>query len=171
MTTWLPHTTRHEIKRIEHGPLPLAAIRFVTIHINDGTTAGTLDWWAQDGHEADGAHLQISDNGHAFQCAPLNVKCWHDGNYNDVSWGLEHEGIAPRRASDWPHVQLHASANRCAWLLHEANLGRPQHGVNIKGHGELGVQGGGHPLCPGVAFPWSTYLSLVHIAYMEHWGR
>lgn len=169
-TLWLPNTTRHPIPRLDHGPL--ATVRYVVIHINEGTTAGTLSWWAQPGHEADGAHLQISKDGRAYQTAALNRKLWHAGAANGESVGFEHEGFshATHPKDTRPHVQLHASANRLAWVLHECQLGRPKHGKNYFGHGEGGAAWGGHPDCPG-SWPWAEYQAMAMTAYMEHWGR
>lgn len=167
---WVPNTHHHPISLINHGPL--TDVKEVIIHVNDGTTNGTLEWWNTPGHEADGAHLQISKNGQSFQTAPLNAECWHCPPMNHLTVGVEHEGwsraeIAHRNDSR-PHVQLHASANRVAWILHECKLGRPDIDHNIKSHSAYPE--GGHPNCPG-PWPWEEYEELCHTAYMNHWGR
>lgn len=169
-TVWLPNTRRHPIARIDHGPI--RTIEFIVIHINEGTTAGTFDWWAKPGHEADGAQVQISKDGTAYQTMRLDHKAWQAGDANNRSTGIEHEGFShsTHPNDSRPHVQLHASANRAAWILHECNLGRPKHGKNLFGHSEGGAAWGGHPLCPG-AWPWDEYVSLCMEAYMGHWGR
>lgn len=167
---WIPNTNHHPIRRLDHGPL--RTVELIIIHINDGSTAGTLNWWTQTGHEADGAHLQISKNGQAFQTMALDRETWHCPPVNERSVGIEHEGFSraePAHAHDSrPHVQLHASANRAAWILHECNLGRPSEGHNILPHSHY--QAGGHPNCPG-PWPWDTYMELCMEAYLTHWGR
>lgn len=169
-TAWVPNTRRHIIARLDHGAL--STVKFVVIHINEGTTAGTLSWWAEPGHEADGAHVQVSKDGTAYQVASLRRKLWHAGDANDESVGIEHEGFShsTHPHDSRPHVQLHASANRAAWILHECGLGRPKHGKNLFGHGEGGAAWGGHPLCPG-PWPWDEYVDLCLDAYVSHWGR
>lgn len=163
-TLWMPNTVHHEIGRIEHGKL--RTVDFVVVHINVGTTEGTFSWWAQGGHEADGAQVQIDRDGTAYQCTPLNVKCWHAGNVNDRSIGIEHEGFP---GQVYPHIQLHASANRAAWIHHECGLGRPKVGRTVFPHSFGGAAWGGHA-CPG-PFPWGEYQTLLTAAYMDHWGR
>lgn len=167
---WLPNTNHHPITNGQHGLLE--DVKEVIIHINDGTTAGTLAWWAKPGHEPDMAHVQISKNGQSFQVAPLNVECWHCPPVNLTSVGFEHEGYSraelAHHTDSRPHVQLHASANRVAFTLHECKLGRPEVGHNIKPHADYPE--GGHPNCPG-PWPWEEYEELCHNAYMSHWGR
>lgn len=167
---WIPNTNHHPIHRIDHGAL--VNVEAVIIHINDGATAGTLSWWADPSHEADGAHLQISKNGQSFQTAALDRECWHCPPVNPTTVGIEHEGFSraePQHVHDSrPHVQLHASANRAAWILHECRLGRPKVGHNILPHSHYPA--GGHPNCPG-PWPWAEYEELVLTAYMSHWGR
>lgn len=169
-TMFMPNTEKHLIKRIDHGPI--RTVEFVVIHINEGTTPGTFGWWAQAGHEADGAQVQISKSGKAYQTMGLNRKAWHAGDANDRAIGIEHEGFSrdTHPKDTRPRVQLHASANRVAWILHECKLGRPRHGTNVFGHGDGGAAWGGHPLCPG-PWPWAEYMELCMTAYMEHWGR
>lgn len=167
---WLPNTIHHPIARLDHGAL--TDVEEVIIHINDGTTDGTLTWWAKPGHEADGAHLQISKSGKSFQTGGIDRVMWHCPPQNHVSVGIEHEGWSRAEAAhvhdSRPHVQMHASANRCAWILHECKLGRPKIHHNIKPHSDYPQ--GGHPNCPG-PWDWDLYLELTMHAYMTHWGR
>lgn len=167
----IPHTEQHIISRINHGPR--AHTNFVVVHITDGSTMdGALSWWAQDGHEADGAHI-IVDNHHAMQTADLRAKCWHAGAANDESPGIEHVGVHGADRLWWLRndVMLHLSANRCAWIHHEFGLGRPQWLKTIFPHSYGGAAWGGHPLCPGHGFPHDVYERLANHAYMDHWGR
>lgn len=174
-TLWLPNTRKHLIPRIDHGALE--TVKFLVIHINQGTTEGTFSWWAKPGHEADGAQVQVSQDGTVYQTVALNRKTWHAGSANPVSIGIEHEGFlpgtkdVPERLTHRPQVQLHASANRVGWLCHECDLGRPVLNKNVFGHGHGGAAWGNHPSCPGSTWPWVQYMRLCLAAYMEHWGR
>lgn len=167
---WLPHTEEFPIPNIEHGHRD--ATKFVVIHVNDGSTRGTFEWWSEKGHEADGAQLQISRNGRSYQTCPLDTLCWHAGEANGVSVGIEHEGWHTMSREQWlTGPQLHVSADRCAWILHQYGLGAPKLHKNIFPHGFGGNAWGGHPDCPGTYFPWDHYLHLVDYAYYTHWGR
>jgi N-acetyl-anhydromuramyl-L-alanine amidase AmpD len=164
---YMPNTRRHTIQGIQHGTL--SRVEFVVVHINQGTTAGTFDWWAKGGagdHEADGAQVQVSKDGAVYQTMPLNGKAWHAGDANDRSIGIEHEGMS---GAAHPHVQLHASANRVAWIHHECGLGRPRLNKTVFPHSHGGAAWGGHE-CPG-PWPWDLYVDLCMGGYMDHWGR
>lgn len=167
---WIPNTHYHPIGLLDHGALE--DVTEIIVHINDGTTNGTLAWWARAGHEADGAHLQISKNGQAYQTLALNREAWHCPPVNRTSVGIEHEGYSkaePKHVHDSrPHVQLHASANRAAWICHECKLGRPKLRGNIFPHGFYPE--GGHSNCPG-PWDWEMYMEMCMAAYMSHWGR
>lgn len=166
-TLFMPNTRKHIIPGIDHGRL--SAVEFVVIHINVGTTQGTFDWWAKGGrgdHEADGAQVQVSKDGTCYQTMALNLKAWHAGDANGESIGVEHEG---RPGDHFPHVQLHASANRVAWIHHECKLGRPHLNKTVFAHAHGGAAWGGHD-CPG-PWPWTEYMKLCMAAYMDHWGR
>lgn len=169
-TLVLPNTKQHHIALLDHGPL--VNVEQCIIHINDGTTAGTLSWWAQKGHEADGAHVQVSKDATCYQTLPLNRMAWHCPPVNPTSIGFEHEGYSraePKHRDDSrPHAQMHASANRVAWVHHECKLGRPRYEHHVFPHAYYPA--GGHPLCPG-PWDWDLYMDLCMKAYMDHWGR
>lgn len=167
---WLPNTTRHVIPAIDHGRL--RDVERCIVHINDGSTVGTLSWWVQAGHEADGAQVQVSKNGQCYQMMALDREAWHCPPVNPTSIGIEHEGFSraelDHKLDSRPHVQLHASANRVAWIHHECDLGRPHYLKTVFPHSHYPE--GGHPNCPG-PWPWDEYMSLCMDAYMSHWGR
>lgn len=166
----LPGSILHPIPRITHGARP--ETHYLVIHVNDGTVDGTLVWWNESGHEADGAQIEIG-NDHVYQCADLDALCWHAGAANRMSIGIEHAGFGHWTAKDWltnMATGLHLSANRAAWLLHEYGLGRPKYERNLFPHSFGGAAWGGHA-CPGDGFPWDHYLKMTTDAYMAHWGR
>lgn len=165
---YMPNTRKHIIRGIDHGKL--TDVQFIVIHINQGTTEGTFSWWqkgADGDHEADGAQVQVSKDGTVYQTMALDRMAWHAGRANDIAPGIEHEGS---KGDHHPYVQLHASANRVAWLHHECNLGRPVYGRTVFPHSHGGAAWGGHD-CPGSQWPWTQYMKMCTAAYMDHWGR
>lgn len=172
MSIWIPHTTRHPIEIIDHGPKPRT--EGVVLHIADGTFDGTVSWF-ENSHrpELDGAHCLFGDS-KCYQLASLDRKTWHAGNANDHLVGFEHAGTPKRTRDEWMtehHRELAMSANRASWILHEFGLGRPKYKKNIWKHSDGGPSWGGHPFCPGENFPLIEWLDLCLEAYMGHWGR
>lgn len=170
--TRLPNTAQQHIGLIDHGRR--TATKGVVIHVMAGTLAGTLSWWAQPGHEADGAHVAIGLD-KAVQTTDLDAVCWHapgpavsrsgvDGNHEFV--GLEHEGGGNDSYLKWVgrRTQRRLSANRCAWILWHYKCGAPKRGFNVLPHSAFPK--GGHP-CPGPHFPWTLYMLAVKRAYRK----
>lgn len=166
-----PNTEMHIIPRINHGTRP--STKGVTIHVMAGTLAGTLSWWAQGGHEADGAHLCIGKD-RAVQTADLAAVCWHapgddvkipgqqNGNYEYI--GIEHEGQGNDSRLTWilRRKQRVLSANRSAWICFHYGLGVPTFDKNLTLHSDFPL--GGHP-CPGPGFPKDLYQAAARRAY------
>jgi hypothetical protein len=166
----LPATTQHHLHNIEHGRR--ATTRGIVIHVNEGYFQGTIDWFASgSGGELLGAHLEIGDR-QVAQLADLDAVCWHAGAANGFAIGFEHKGFG-RTREEWLTAghELTYSANRAAWCLHQYNLGPPRYGHNIWPHSWGGADWGGHPDCPGHAFPWDIWLPSCADAYYGHWGR
>lgn len=170
MTT-IPNTTQHRIGRIDHGKRTVT--KGVIVHVMAGTLEGTLQWWAQTTHEADGAHICIGLN-RAVQTADLDAVCWHapgdnnriigkqNGNHEFV--GIEHEGLGSDTRRTWLNrrKQRILSANRCAWILYHYHLGVPRWNVNVGHHSDFPL--GAHA-CPGAGFPDDVYISAARRAY------
>lgn len=170
MTT-VPSTKQHRIKRIDHGHR--GTTRGVVIHVMAGTLAGTLSWWADTSHEADGAHLAIGLK-EAVQTADLDAICWHapgddvkipgtqNGNHEFI--GFEHEGGGLDDRKTWikRRKQRVMSANRCAWVCYHYHLGEPEWNKNVGEHSDFPA--GGHP-CPGPGFPKDLYIKAAQRAY------
>lgn len=167
----LPNTPQRRISRISHGMR--THTRGVVIHVMDGTLAGTLSWWAQGGHEADGAHVCVGLKS-VVQTADLDAICWHapgdnvvdpgaqSGNHEFV--GIEHEGSGTQSKLTWilHRTQRKLSANRCAWILYHKKCGEPKWGHNVVPHYDFPA--GAHP-CPGKNFPRLLYMAAVKRAY------
>jgi N-acetyl-anhydromuramyl-L-alanine amidase AmpD len=170
--TRVPNTEQHIIPRINHGRRETT--KGVVIHVMDGTLEGTLSWWNQSGHEADGAHLCIGKT-KAVQTADLDAVCWHapgddatkagkqNGNHEYV--GIEHEGTGTDSRTTWilRLRQRRLSANRAAWICYHYGLGRPSFvSGTLALHSDFPQ--GGHP-CPGPGFPKDLYAKAAQRAY------
>lgn len=167
----LPATRQHRIDRIAHGTR--TSTLGVVIHVMDGTLAGTLSWWGESGHEADGAHICVGLS-EVVQTANLHAICWHapgddvrikglqSGNLQFI--GIEHEGGGKDSRATWitRRKQRVMSANRTAWICYHAHLGEPAWDVNVTEHVDFPV--GGHP-CPGPGFPRDLYIKAARRAY------
>lgn len=169
----VPNTELHIIPRIDHGDRPVT--KGVVVHVMAGTLDGTLSWWAQTTHEADGAHLCIGLS-KAVQTADLNAVCWHapgddvkipgtqNGNHEFI--GIEHEGQGSDSRATWikRRKQRVLSANRCAWICYHYKLGVPEWNKNVAHHSDFPA--GGHP-CPGAGFPNDLYIQAAQRAYQN----
>lgn len=167
----LPNTEQFRIKLIDHGRRTVT--KGVIIHAMDGTLDGTLSWWSQKGHEADGAHVCIGLK-RAVQTADLDAICWQapgddvkipgaqDGNHQYV--GIEHEATGTDSRQTWikRRRQRILSANRCAWICYRYNLGLPEWNKNVALHSDFPA---GKHNCPGPGFPKDLYIKAAQRAY------
>jgi N-acetyl-anhydromuramyl-L-alanine amidase AmpD len=153
---------------------PGIALDRIIIHTMEGTFGGSLAWF-QQGKDKPGravptaAHYLVGRNGDVCQMVPDDQKCYHAGNYNSRSIGIEHEArIAswpvrrlangaikppPYPAMEFPAAMLSASARVVAALC--AKYGIPADRQHIIGHNE--VPGATHT-DPGPAFPWADFM-------------
>lgn len=171
MSTTCPSTEQHRIARITHGTRSVT--RGVVVHVMAGTLAGTLEWWKDTSHEADGAHLCIGLK-KAVQTADLDAVCWHapgddikipgtqNGNHEFI--GIEHEGQGYDSRKTWikRRKQRIMSANRCGWICYNYKLGEPKWNFNVAHHSDFPL--GAHP-CPGMGFPDDLYIAAARRAY------
>jgi hypothetical protein len=170
--TKLPRTEQHPIPRIVHGTR--TTTKGVTIHVMDGTLEGTLSWWNESGHEADGAHVCIGKS-KAVQTADLDAVCWHapgdnktipgvqNGNHQYI--GFEHEGKGTDSRAKWilRLRQRRLSANRAAWVCYHYGLGAPSFVTGtLTLHSDFPQ--GAHA-CPGAGFPKGLYAKAAQRAY------
>lgn len=165
---WLPNTERDYYPEQDHGPLPHPPPG-VVIHVNDGTFAGTMDWFHHDG--GIGAHVEVGYD-RVAQLVSLDHKCYHAVNANNMI-GVEHVGYGYDSADKWLRHKGHElafSANRVAWMHHQFGWGFPRRRRTVWAHSDGGAAWGGHS-CPGPSFPWAIYMGMVVHAYNNHWGR
>lgn len=143
----------------------------IVIHTMEGTFRGTLAWFRQ-GKDKPGrsvptaAHYLIGRNGDVCQMVPDAKKCYHAGNSNSRSLGIELEArVAPWAdrgkpppfpAGEFPDALLDGAARVVAALC--KTHGIPADREHIIGHNE--VPGASHT-DPGPAFPWADFMTRV----------
>lgn len=169
--TKLPNTEQHWIARIDHGTRSVT--KGVVVHVMAGTLEGTLSWWKNTSHEADGAHICVGLK-KRVQTADLDAVCWHapgddvkipgtqNGNHEFI--GIEHEGGGGDSRATWVkrRKQRVLSANACGWCCYHYGLGQPRWNVNVAHHSDFPL--GAHP-CPGKGFPDDLYIQAAQRAY------
>ena len=133
------------------GTLEAGAVRYIVLHVMEGSLSGT-DAWFHDPHSQVSSHFGIGRDGTIYQWVALNRVAWAQAAYNDAAISIEHEGYSGETLTD---VQLAASLELIAWLCaalpaipHRGSPGPRYAGVLT--HASLGVPGGDHPYCPGV---------------------
>lgn len=155
-----------------HARKPGVKLDMIVIHTMEGTFGGSLAWF-QQGKDKPGrsvptaAHYLIGRNGDVCQMVPDDQKCYHAGNYNSRSIGIEHEAriapwsVRPGKAppfhtNDFPEDMMAASARVVAALC--AKYGIPADRQHIIGHNE--VPGATHT-DPGSVFPWADFMARI----------
>jgi hypothetical protein len=123
--------------------------RFIVLHIMVGTLAGTDSWFRNPAAQVS-AHFGIGKSGTVYQWVDTNDTAWHAAAANDVSIGVEHEGMP---GDSLTPAQLEADAKLAAWA-HKAHgiplvLMNETGGAGIAWHGLGGAAWGDHPDCPG----------------------
>jgi N-acetyl-anhydromuramyl-L-alanine amidase AmpD len=131
-------------------------IRYVVIHVAQGTYAGTISWFKNPDAKVS-AHYVISSDGEITQMVRHKDIAWHAGNwdYNTQSIGIEHEGWV-----DQPYYftdqMYRASASLTRYICDL--YGIPKDRTHIIGHNE--IPGASHT-DPGPYWNWDYYMQLV----------
>lgn len=142
----------------------------IVVHTIEGSFSGCLSWFQQGSPPrpvATAAHYVVSRAGDVCQMVPDDKKCYHAGNFNSRSIGIEHEArispwaVRPGKAppfpvNDFPPEMLDASARVVAALCKKYDI--PATRKNIVGHAE--VPGATHT-DPGAEWPWDDYMRRV----------
>lgn len=137
-----------------HGPVPnqggpMGQIRLGVVHIMSGTQAGTDSWFHNPSAQVS-AHFGIAKDGTVYQWVDTSIIAWAEAAYNDCAISVENEGQSGEQLTFGQAVAL---SKLMAWLwdTHKIPLGpiTDPAGHGWIGHGQLGVAGGAHPLCPG----------------------
>jgi N-acetylmuramoyl-L-alanine amidase/Putative peptidoglycan binding domain len=137
-----------------HGPVPnqggaMGNVRLGVVHIESGSQAGT-DAWFHNPNAQVSAHFGIAKDGTVYQWVDTSRIAWAEAAYNDCAISVENEGYSGEQLT---FAQAVALSKLMVWVYqtHGVPLARNSdpNGVGWIGHGELGVAGGAHPLCPG----------------------
>ena len=137
------------------GPIPnvggtMSTVRLFVVHIMSGTLTGTDSWFHNKAAQVS-AHFGVGKTGTVYQWVDTSETAWAEMAYNDVAISIEHEG---QSGDSLTQAQLAASLALLDWL-HSQYPAVPllrtsdPNGTGVIGHGELGVAGGDHLLCPG----------------------
>ena len=141
-------------------------VRYVVIHVQDGTQAGSIAWF-QNPNSNVSAHYLISMQGDVVQMVDEADSAWHAGNWdvNQTSIGIEHEGQPSKGPWTPTRPQLQASAELVADICKRYNL--TPDAQTIISHSSI------NPLhrCPGPTWPWLAYLSAVQAKVMPPPGH
>src|SRR5581483_10774560 len=125
---------------------PISAIRFVVVHVSEGSFFGTVAW-LRDPKAHASANFVVGRNGAVQQLVPLHDIAWHAGNwaYNVRSVGIENEGVTDD-PSGFTNAQYRATAKLAAVIARRALI--PIDRRHIIGHYQVPdpndpLQGGG----------------------------
>ena len=143
-----------------------SAIRFIVIHVTEGSFAGTVSW-LRDPHAHSSANFVVSREGRVQVLVRLHDIAWHAGNwaYNLRSVGIENEGYTDDPAG-FPVGEYRATARLAAVIARRSLI--PIDRRHIVGHSEVpdpsdSLQGGGidQHTDPGRYWRWPFFMHLV----------
>lgn len=137
------------------GPVPcinpkgMRKVQLGVVHIMQGSIE-SCDNWFHDEKSQVSAHFGNPKSGEVYQWVDTADKAWAEMDYNPIAISIEHEGDSGEQLTEF---QIENLAHLMVWVHN-------MHGLPIVrttspnepgwiGHGELGVAGGNHPLCPG----------------------
>ena len=151
-----------------------ADIRFIIIHVSEGSFLGTVDWLRNpDAHAS--ANFVVGRAGQVQELVPLHDIAWHAGNwaYNLRSVGIENEGFTDD-PQGFTLAEYRASARLAAVIARRSAI--PIDRRHIIGHYQVPdpndpLQGGGidNHTDPGKYWRWPLFLKLVRqFAYPQH---
>jgi len=156
---------------------PISAIRFVVVHVSEGSFFGTVAW-LRDPKAHASANFVVGRNGAVQQLVPLHDIAWHAGNwaYNVRSVGIENEGVTDD-PSGFTNAQYRATAKLAAVIARRALI--PIDRRHIIGHYQVPdpndpLQGGGidNHTDPGKFWRWGYFMNLVErFAYPQKYFR
>lgn len=126
--------------------------KFIVIHVTQGDNQSGTDSWFQNPQAIVSAHFSIGKDGAIHQYVDTDQMAYAEMAYNGESISIEHSGytgdfLTPQQIASERELLLWIHQTHKIRLVHTTNPADPLGGVI--GHGELGVPGGNHPLCPG----------------------
>jgi N-acetyl-anhydromuramyl-L-alanine amidase AmpD len=143
-----------------------SAIRFIVIHVSEGSFLGTVSW-LRDPKAHASANFVVGRAGQVQQLVPLHDIAWHAGNwaYNVRSVGIENEGVTDD-PSGFTKAEYRSTARLAAVIARRALI--PIDRRHIIGHYQVPdpndpLQGGGidNHTDPGAYWRWKYFMNLV----------
>jgi N-acetyl-anhydromuramyl-L-alanine amidase AmpD len=145
---------------------PRSQIRFVVIHVTEGSFWGSVTW-LRDPRAHASVNFVVSRTGQVAQLVPLHDIAWHAGNwqYNLRSAGIENAGYTNDPAG-FPLAEYKATARLTANIARSSLIPIDRH--HIIGHYQVPnpndpLQGGGIDghTDPGPYWRWGLFMRLV----------
>jgi N-acetyl-anhydromuramyl-L-alanine amidase AmpD len=156
---------------------PAGSIRFIVIHVSEGSFLGTVSW-LRDPRAHASANFVVSRDGAVQELVPLHDIAWHAGNWamNVRSIGIENVGFTDDPSGFTP--QEYRSAAKLAAVVARRSL-IPIDRQHIIGHSQVPdpndpLQGGGIDghTDPGRYWRWGYFMTMVErFAYPQRWWR
>jgi N-acetyl-anhydromuramyl-L-alanine amidase AmpD len=157
--------------RAERKP---GAIRFIVIHVSEGSFLGTVSWLRNPEAHAS-ANFVVGRDGEVQELVPLHDIAWQAGNwaYNVRPAGIENEGMTGSPSGFTP-AEYRASARLAGVIARRSAI--PIDRRHIIGHSQVPdpndpLQGGGidNHTDPGTYWNWRLFMKLVRrFAYPQH---
>ena len=145
---------------------PQGAIRFIVVHVSEGSYLGTVAW-LRDPRAHASANFVVGRDGKVQELVPLHDIAWHAGNwaYNVRSVGIENVGYTDDPGG-FTLPEYRASARLAAVIARRSLIPIDRH--HIIGHYQVPnpndpLQGGGidSHTDPGRFWKWSLFMGLV----------
>jgi N-acetyl-anhydromuramyl-L-alanine amidase AmpD len=149
-----------------HAKRSARQVRFVVIHVTEGTYVGSVAW-LRDPRAHASVNFVVSREGRVSELVPLHDIAWHAGNwaYNLRSVGIENAGYVDDPAG-FPMREYKATARLAATIARRSLI--PIDRRHIIGHSEVPdpndpLQGGGIDghTDPGPYWKWGLFMKLV----------
>src|SRR5437868_865560 len=111
---------------------PAGGIRFIVIHVSEGSFPGTVSW-LRDPEAHASANFVVGRAGQVQELVPLHDIAWHAGNwaYNVRSVGIENEGFTDDPAG-FTNAEYRSAARLAAVIARRALIPIDRH--HIVGH-------------------------------------
>ena len=125
--------------------------KYIVIHVTQGDNQGGTDSWFNNPKAIVSAHFSIGKDGSVHQYVDTSETAYAEMAWNDRAISIEHNGMSGDHLTAQQKTSLKALLD---WIhtTHNIPLVWQPNGNGASGvvsHGELGVDGGNHPDCPG----------------------
>lgn len=132
------------------------AISAITIHVTQGSYAGTISWFKNPSAQVSAHYVIRSSDGQVTQMVAEKDKAWHVGTENGYTVGIEHEGFVDQPS--WFTDAMYRSSAALTRNIADRR-GIPKDRAHIKGHSEFPNQ---THTDPGPNWNWTYYMQLVN---------